>query len=74
VFKGCYSVSTSCRERPDQEMIPELEVMPEDIAEVALMPFKMSKNVVLEEITVQTGTASGCRRNSSQNVNASTVL
>jgi hypothetical protein len=25
------------------------------IAQVALLPFKMSKNVVLEEVTVQTG-------------------
>lgn len=35
-----------------------VQVTPEDIAEVALLPFKMSKNVVLEEITVQTGAAS----------------
>jgi hypothetical protein len=53
------------RERPDQEMIPELEVMPEDIAEVALLPFKLSKNVVLEEITVQTGAASHPRQSCS---------
>ena len=36
------------RERPDQEMIPDLEITPEDIAEAALLPFRMSKNVVLE--------------------------
>ncbi len=36
------------RDRPDQEMIPDLEITPEDIAEAALLPFRMSKNVVLE--------------------------
>ena len=29
-------------------MIPDLEITPEDIAEAALLPFRMSKNVVLE--------------------------
>lgn len=29
-------------------MIRELEITPEDIAEAALLPFRMSKNVVLE--------------------------
>lgn len=38
------------------------QVMPEDIAEVALLPFKMSKNVVLEEITVQTGADLWCQK------------
>ncbi len=29
-------------------MIQELEITPEDVAEAALLPFRMSKNVVLE--------------------------
>jgi hypothetical protein len=37
--------SIRCRERPDQEMIPDLEVMPEDIAEVRL-GFKGSRLVL----------------------------
>ena len=36
------------RDRPDSEYISELMITPEDIAEAALLPFRMSKNVVLE--------------------------
>ncbi len=51
------------RERPDQEMIPDLEITPEDIAEAALLPFRMSRNVVLEvrlECLENSGASNAC--------------
>lgn len=41
-------------DRPDQTMIPELEITPQDIAETCLIPFRLSKNVVIEELIVHT--------------------